>query len=63
MNEEVFWRKLGPDSVEYEATVQGRACRLRMNNFPEAPLYTLIVGIEWIDLDDAPKSWHFPWKP
>jgi hypothetical protein len=62
MNEEVFWEKVTPEGVEYTATVKGRACKLRMNDFPEEPLYTLTVGDEQVDLDDAPKSWHFPWN-
>jgi hypothetical protein len=62
LNQEVYWERVTPQGVEYVATVKGHLCRLRMNNFPEEPLYTLTVGTERVNLDDAPKSWHFPWK-
>lgn len=61
MSEDVFWQKVSPEGVEYVATVKGRVCRLRMNDFPEEPLFTLIVGDAERNLDDRPKSWHFPW--
>jgi hypothetical protein len=30
---------------------------LRINNFPEEPLYTIINGSDIIDLDDIPSYW------
>ncbi|WP_313531983.1 hypothetical protein [Sphingobacterium multivorum] len=31
---------------------------LRMNNFPEEPLYTLINGLDITDLEDKPTGWN-----
>ena len=48
LGEEVFWAEVTPEGVEYTATVKGRLCKLRMNDFPEEPLYTLTVDNEKI---------------
>jgi hypothetical protein len=31
---------------------------LRMNNFPDEVLYTVINGLEIIDIEDKPKNWE-----
>tara|TARA_Y100000389_G_C17191320_1_gene378998 strand:+ start:379 stop:582 length:204 start_codon:yes stop_codon:yes gene_type:complete len=31
---------------------------LRMNNFPDEVLYTIINGIEIIDIEDKPTNWE-----
>ncbi len=32
---------------------------LRINNFPEEPLFTLIDGLNILDIDDRPSGWKF----
>ena len=59
----VVWREVVPGGVEFHAEVKGHTCKLRMNDFPEEPLYTLIVEGEELDIDDAPKGWSFPSLP
>ena len=47
----------GPQIV-FEARVDGRPWAVRLNDFPEEPLYTLIVaGDEVIHFDDWPAFW------
>jgi hypothetical protein len=38
----------------------GEKCELKMNDFPDEPLYTLVWRGERIDFDDAPSSWVLP---
>lgn len=52
----VHWRRTSPG--RWEALVEETACLLQMNDFPDEPLYTVIVGNDRLDLDDAPKQWH-----
>ncbi len=40
---------------------QGKIILLRMNDFPDEPLYTVINGLEITDIDDLPKNWHVPY--
>jgi hypothetical protein len=35
---------------------------LRLNNFPEEPLLTLIFGLEIIDIEDVPEKWKVPFS-
>lgn len=38
-------------------------CYLRMNNFPEEPLWTLIVCKQIMyDFDDLPKNWKIKYR-
>jgi len=42
----------------YETVFNGRELRLRVNDFPDDHLYTLIVdGDESISFDDWPETW------
>lgn len=56
----IAWKKSAPNTshVAYEAIVENRSWRLRMNDFPDEPLYTLIVnGVEIIHFNDWPSDW------
>jgi len=59
----VDWGEVIPGGVEFQAEVEGHLCKLRMNDFPEEPLYTLIVGGEELNIDDVPVGWCFPSLP
>ncbi len=37
-------------------------CYLRMNNFPEEPLWTLFYKNESIDFDDTPTKWKVKYR-
>ena len=53
----------GTDDVDYpyEALVDGGRWRLRLNDFPDEPLYTLFIeDREWGHFDDLPPSWSTP---
>jgi hypothetical protein len=51
----VRWRRVRDG--HWSATVNDRDCSLRMNDFPEEPLYTVTVEGVSIDIDDAPRTW------
>ena len=46
---------------EWFAFIDGEECELRMNNFPDEPLFTLSWRGSSIDFDDAPANWSIPW--
>jgi len=37
-------------------------CFLRMNNFPDEPLWTLFYGDFSLDFDDTPKNWTVKYR-
>lgn len=54
----VGWYRTRIDPFHRAAWIDGRCWVLRLNDFPEHPLYTLFVdGIVVGDLDDVPATW------
>ena len=56
----IVWREVIPGGVEFIAEVNGEKCHLKMNDFPDQPLYTLTYKGRQVSFDDAPKIWQFP---
>ncbi len=57
--EEIAWHKTGDAEVPYQALVHGKPLTIRLNDFPDEPLYTLLVdGVESRHFDDWPAKWH-----
>jgi hypothetical protein len=57
----VTWEESDDVDYPFRATVGGEEWVIRINDFPEDPLYTLIIGGQAIvDLDDWPPSWRRP---
>lgn len=60
-SEPVAWRRTNDGEFPYAASCDGVELRLRVNDFPAEPLYTLVVnGQSSLDLDDWPPSWLRP---
>ncbi len=43
--------------TSWAASVLGEQCELRMNDFPDEPLYTVSWRDERFDIDDLPAHW------
>jgi hypothetical protein len=57
----VAWRATKDPEHPYEATVGGVRWVVRLNDFPEEHLYTLLVeGAERAHFDDWPAAWKRP---
>lgn len=55
------WRRTGNAYFPVAALVDGRWWVLRINGFPDHPLWTLFVdGERRFDIDDAPAAWGEP---
>jgi hypothetical protein len=61
----VPWRTTsGEGHIEFEADVDGARWSIRMNDFPDEPLYTVLVdGDEVMHFDDWPSIWTRPEFP
>ena len=54
----IRWIKTADEYFPYEAEVNGCRLRLRVNDFPDEPLYTLIVEERVSEsFDDFPPTW------
>jgi hypothetical protein len=56
----VEWNAVADSPNLFDADFQGQTVLLRLNDFPEEPLYTLIIdGVER-DFHDFPPQWTLP---
>ncbi len=62
--ENLAWIMFDPpraDGVIYSSMVNGEEWLIRMNDFPDEPLYTLVVdGRDVIHFNDWPSEWRRP---
>lgn len=54
------WQKTEESPYVFATTVRGEVIKLRLNDFPEEPLCTLIFGGREVDLDDLGPNWTLP---
>ncbi|MCS4167681.1 hypothetical protein D3C81_1563860 [compost metagenome] len=54
----ILWKKHPEIGYYYYNEEYDKLILLRMNNFPEEPLYTLINGLDITDLEDKPTGWN-----
>lgn len=54
----IIWQKSSP--VSWVAKIDGVECEIRMNDFPDEPLYTLSFQGQSLDIDDVPTKWKIP---
>ncbi|WP_286753021.1 MULTISPECIES: hypothetical protein [Sphingobacterium] len=54
----IFWKKHPKIGYYYYNEEYDKLILLRMNNFPDEPLYTLINGLDITDLEDKPTGWN-----
>ena len=56
----VDWETSKDSPYIFEAVSEGKMVRLRLNDFPDEPLCTVIVDGAEANLDDFPKTWTLP---
>lgn len=61
LTEKITWKRTGLS--RWSAKVGGEDCQLRLNNFPDEPLYTLLWRDKSLDVEDAPPAWTFGRRP
>lgn len=63
LKENLVWR-YEQDSIRFYISDQypKEVCKLRMNDFPDEPMWTLFYSGESIDFDDEPKTWKIHYR-
>jgi hypothetical protein len=56
----VDWQTTKESLYIFQATYEGMTVRLRLNDFPDEPLCTVIVDGQETDLHEFPKIWTLP---
>jgi hypothetical protein len=58
---QIEWQRTDRDDYPFEATVDGEKWLIRLNDYPDQPLYALLVdGEEKALFDDWPLTWRRP---
>ena len=57
MQHNLVWDEVNNQSRYYTTIYQAEKYYMRLNNFPDEPLYTVIINDEHFDFDDLPGSW------
>ena len=58
LEEEVKWKECADPNYPYEAKINEDKLVIRLNDFPDESLYTLIVNNKEVSrFDDWPKQW------
>jgi len=61
LNAEIVWKKRDNPVIPYFVVFEGVNCVIRVNDFPEETLYTLMIEDgETFDFDDWPAQWKRP---
>jgi hypothetical protein len=54
----IDWRRSDDAEFPYVTEIDGKSARLRINDFPAEPLYTIIVDDREVGhIDDWPQTW------
>ena len=61
LNESITWKRHEKNTRYFYTYFDKDLILLRLNDFPDEPLLTIIVGIEIKDIDDTPSKWIIPW--
>ncbi len=63
LKEKLNWKPMTESERDFVSDIyEKEECFLRMNNFPEEPLWTLFFKEESVDFDDAPSKWHITYR-
>jgi len=61
VNKSIYWQKHSINKKYFFAQFDGDLLLLRLNNFPDEPLWTLIKQLEILDIEDTPETWVIDW--
>jgi len=56
----IYWQKHETNGKYFFAYSNENLLLLRLNNFPDEPLLTLINGLDILDLEEIPANWIVP---
>lgn len=61
LEEKIIWARGVDPKYPFMARFDKENCLIRLNDFPDESLYTLIVNdVEIADFDDWPEQWDRP---
>ena len=61
LKKSIYWQKHPTNNKYFYAYTDSELILLRLNNFPDESLLTLIYKLDIIDIEDAPEYWTIPY--
>lgn len=61
LTRQLSWEQTEDGEFPYRTNIGGQELRIRVNDFPAEPLYSLLIDNDVVeDLDDWPPAWKMP---
>ncbi|KIA95232.1 hypothetical protein OC25_07935 [Pedobacter kyungheensis] len=57
----VVWKKHPLNAKFFFLKQKDQIVLLRINNFPDEPLFSIIDGLDILDIEDKPAGWKIEW--
>ncbi|MFF5383645.1 hypothetical protein [Pedobacter suwonensis] len=57
----IVWKKHPVNERFFYVKQENQIVLLRINNFPDEPLFSLINGLDILDMEDRPDGWDIEW--
>ncbi|WP_025142713.1 hypothetical protein [Pedobacter jeongneungensis] len=61
LNTNIVWEKHTSNERFLYTEQDDQIILLRINNFPDEPLFSVINGLDILDIEDRPEGWHLKW--
>ena len=61
-NRSIYWQRHPKNARYFYAYNDTELLLLRLNDFSDEPLLTLIKGLEITDIEEIPEQWIVPFK-
>jgi len=58
LKQEILWKECSHEDGHYEAVLDGQRVFLRLNDFPDEPLYSVVRGDRKVDMEERPPNWR-----
>jgi hypothetical protein len=59
---QISWVKHPTNERYYYTRIDNDIILLRLNDFPDEPLLTLIYGLDILDVEEVPQNWKVPFS-
>ena len=60
LKQSIYWQRHTLNQKYFFANYDGELLLLRLNNFPDEPLLTLINKLDILDIEETPANWVVP---
>lgn len=60
LESKIDWEKSKTEEYFFQTIFDGRKILLRLNDFPDEPICTIIINSQETDIEEFPEKWTLP---